>query len=264
MKNPIHLLINHWRKRNPAEPAFTPADPAPDSPRPLTELERQQLLHMFRNDWNAVTLETTLKYGWGQNQIAFAQAAKACQWQEVLAMLETGAGNPNSYQLDQPGFNTALHYAAADGAPREVIEKLIEWGGWRTLPNAQGKRPLDLAIEHGHQHLLGMLLPQLLHDVEWQRLQLIQFFFHRFLGESELVSQHHLRLPELSVLLELPTPKMWFPVPGQYGNCIYWLDMQREQPVLITESTCRIVGGPVPRREISEFGVKPLPSVRNQ
>jgi hypothetical protein len=43
----------------------------------------------------------------------------------------------------------------------------------------------------------------------------------------------------------------WFAVPGMYGGFKYWLDFTEEQPILITESWCRVEGGSGQRHEIS-------------
>ena len=47
---------------------------------------------------------------------------------------------------------------------------------------------------------------------------------------------------------------MWFPVPGMYGGFRYHLTTVAADPVLISESWVRVVGGSGQRHLISLFG----------
>ena len=71
---------------------------------------------------------------------------------------------------------------------------------------------------------------------------------------DRLVREHALRLPELEPLLEMPELRLWFPVPGMYGGFHYRLDQIAGDPVLVTESWCRVVGGSGQRHLISSHG----------
>ena len=53
-----------------------------------------------------------------------------------------------------------LHQAAHGGASVEVAQRLIGMLAWRTLQNARGERPVDVAERRGHRHLLGVLAPE--------------------------------------------------------------------------------------------------------
>jgi len=94
------------------------------------------------------------------------------------------------------------------------------------------------------------------HNVPLDSLQLIQQHFHAVIREraDDLVREHALRLPELEPLLEIPLPKLWFPIPGMYGGFSFWLDEIAGDSVLVAESWCRVVGGSGQRHLISPFG----------
>lgn len=149
-----------------------------------------------------------------------------------------------------------LHQAAHAGAAVEVVHRLVELGAWRTLQNARGERPVDVAERKGHHHLREVLEPVLKHRVPHGVLLKIQFHFHQVIRgriDREL-PDHRLRLPELESLLELDRPQMWFPVPGMYGGFSYRLESTGVEAKLLSESWCRVVGGSGQRHEISSEG----------
>jgi hypothetical protein len=63
-----------------------------------------------------------------------------------------------------------------------------------------------------------------------------------------------MRLPELEPLLELASPKMWFPVPGMMGGFSYWLEETGVNAKLVSESWSRGVGGSGQRHIITSEG----------
>lgn len=230
----------------------------------LTERDREQIKHQNSHNWDGVTKASTLTYGWATSRVALAEASRQSKWQDVLTLLDQGC-EVNDYQLCTPEWNTALHWAAENGAPAEIAERLVDSGAWRSLPNAIGKRPYDIATARGYQHLLGVLKPAFVQSVPDSDLQNIQHYFHEILRSwQDLITQHGLRLPELTVLRELVQPKMSFVISGMYGSYIYWLNLEAQEPILIVESNCRVVGGPVPRWECSPTGSKRVSSTRNQ
>jgi hypothetical protein len=133
---------------------------------------------------------------------------------------------------------------------------LIELGAWRTLHNARGERPVDVAERQGHHHLREVLEPVLKHRVPHGVLLRIQSHFHEVIrGRIDRELPHHgLRLPELEPLLELDRPQMWFPVPGMYGGFSFRLVTSADEAKLISESWCRVVGGSGQRHEITSEG----------
>jgi hypothetical protein len=149
-----------------------------------------------------------------------------------------------------------LHQAAHGGAPVEIVQRLVGLGAWRTLQNARGERPVDVADGQGHRHLLGVLAPEYKHKVPLGVLLKIQSHFHGVIRgrEEQLVREHALRLPELESLLELETPQIWFTVPGMYGGFSYRLEAGGVKAKLVSESWCRVAEGSGQRHEITSAG----------
>ncbi|MDP9370908.1 MAG: hypothetical protein M3Q65_00300 [Chloroflexota bacterium] len=136
------------------------------------------------------------------------------------------------------------------------MEQLLALGAWRTLRNAKGERPVDIARRCGHTRLISILEPILRHSVRPDALRQLQEHFHSVIRgwAADLVREHALRLPELELLLELAVPKLWFPIPGMYGGFSVRLDHLLESHVLVTESWCRVVDGSGERHIISPHG----------
>lgn len=163
-------------------------------------------------------------------------AAAESDWNALIEMVT--AETINAWELDHPPYNAPLHFAAQNGAPENVVKQLIELGAWRTLRNADGLRPLELAQQNGRSHLVGLLEPVYLHDVPLDMLDQVKAQFHIVIHERVvfLVEEHDLRLPQLQPLLEKPDKAGFFGVPGMYGGFGYWLDLDNDDPALITES----------------------------
>lgn len=186
-----------------------------------------------------------------------ANAARAYDWPRVFELIAEHRQFSNSCRPGGKSLFAPLHQAAHAGAPVEVVNRLIEMGAWRTLQNARGERPVDVAERKGHQHLREVLEPVLKHRVPLGVLLKIQSHFHEVIRGriDEPLPDHGLRLPELEPLLELDCPKMWFPVPGMYGGFSYRLASIGVDAKLVAESWCRVVGGSGQRHEItSECG----------
>ena len=127
---------------------------------------------------------------------------------------------------------------------------------FRTLQNARGERPVDVAERQGHRHLLDVLAPQYKHHVPIGVLLKVQVHFHQVIRGrvDDLVKKQSLRLPELEPLLELDRPRMWFQVPGMYGGFNYWLETTRGRVKLVSESWCRVADGSGQRHEVTSAG----------
>ena len=107
-----------------------------------------------------------------------ADAAKRYDWTRAMAILRE---HPTLVNTSRPGGGSRfapLHQAAHGGAPLEVAEELILLGAWRTLRNALGQRPIDVADRRGHKHLLGVMEPRLKRHVPIGVLLGIQSHFH--------------------------------------------------------------------------------------
>lgn len=236
--------------------------PDPEPPE-LGERDREIMREHAAHQWDGVTLALSLLRGWGEQRKEWSRVLQRGDWERALYLLRRGA-SPNDWQLSRPSRNSPLHWAAEGRAPVELVHAMIEHGGWRTLPNANGERPVDIAARKNYRHLVDVLSPVLRHTVNVADLATIQSHFHdmmRLLPEAEL---HELRKPELAPLLELEEPKMYFSVPGHYGGYQYWLDSQGAKPKLIVESRNRMSSGSVPRWEITTAGAVRVESVNTQ
>lgn len=206
--------------------------------------------------WDGFTRSETFNERGVRVRQELADCTKNYDWPAVLAIL---SDHPNLVNVTRPGGRTLyapLHQAAHGGAPVGVIQRMLELGAWRTLQNARGERPVDIASKRGQRHLMAILEPVLKREVPLGILLKLQSRFHEVIREraSHLVEQHALRLPELEPLLELEHPQTWFAVPGMYGGFSYRLEKAGVEPKLITESWCRVVDGSGHRHEITPAG----------
>jgi hypothetical protein len=119
-----------------------------------------------------------------------------------------------------------------------VIREMLDIGAWRTLQNARGERPVDIARKRVHHQLVPILEPVLKREVPLGIVLKLQSHFHRVIREraNHLIEEHALRLPELEPLLEMESPRVWFAIPGMYGGFSYRLEKAGVEPKLITES----------------------------
>ncbi|MEO6064046.1 MAG: ankyrin repeat domain-containing protein [Thermoflexales bacterium] len=207
-------------------------------------------------NWDGITRAESLSDEAVQRRGALADAAKRYDWAVVLDLLAREPDWVNSTRLGGTSLYAPLHQAAHGGAPADVIRRLIDLGALRTLRNARGERPVDIAARKRRQHLINALAPEIKHRMPLDALLKIQAHFHAVIQNSvgDLVKEHALRLPELEPLLELDPPEMWFPVPGMYGGFSYRLETAGADARLISESWSRVVWGSGRRHEISPAG----------
>jgi hypothetical protein len=206
--------------------------------------------------WDGITRADTLHEGAAQVRHALADAAKSYNWSRVFELLSEHSELVNTTRPGGSSLYAPLHQAAHGGAPVEVARRLIGMLAFRTLQNARGERPVDVAERQGHRHLLAVLAPDHKHHVPVGVLLKIQSHFHAVIREriDRPLPDNGLRLPELEPLLELERPHMWFPVPGMYGGFSYRLETTGVEARLVTESWCRVVSGSGQRHEITSLG----------
>ena len=208
--------------------------------------------------WDGVTQARSLTDEAVATRHALADAAKSGDWHRTLELLSSHREWINSCRPDGSAWYAPLHQAAWHGAPVAVVLRLIEAGAWRTHRNAHGERPVDIAHRRGHRHLLQALAPVHRYPVPPGALLKVQTHFHVVIRSraERLIDEQKLRLPDLEPLLELGTPKTWFPVPGMYGGFHYRLELEAGgvRPKLVSESWCRVVGGSGQRHEITRGG----------
>ena len=66
---------------------------------------------------------------------------------------------------------------------------------------------------------------------------------------------HEAWLPQLSVLTEVDSLAVWFPIPGMYGGFHFWIEDAPDGAALIAESWCRVNTGSEMRHRITPFEV---------
>ncbi|MGW0631789.1 hypothetical protein [Streptomyces sp. NPDC002758] len=143
-----------------------------------------------------------------------ADAARDGNWPRVLSIVtrRDNRGWANAVRLGGHRRYAPLHQAAWHGASVDIVETLLNCGGWRTLRNNDGKRPLDIAQERGHHHLTHILQPEIKHDVPREVLAGLQRNLHGLICQYDASAPSYLRLPELEVLTELDPPAYWIRV----------------------------------------------------
>lgn len=206
--------------------------------------------------WDGITRVETLAEKGAQLRQALADAAKDHQWPKVLQILSK---HPDLVNTTRPGGKSLyapLHQAAHEGAPLSVVESLLQLGAFRTLRNAEGERPVDIAEKRNHTSLMEVLSPSPVLFVPSLTLSRIQEHFHVLIMEraARLVREHQLRLPELEPLLEFDLKQFLFAVPGMYGGFKYWFAYDGNNAKLIASSWCRVAGGSGRLHEITAQG----------
>lgn len=206
--------------------------------------------------WDGVTRSDDLNEELVVIRKTLADAGRSCDWKTVLDIVTANREFANSCRVGGQSLYAPLHQTAHGGAPLHVVEQLIALGAWRTLQNARGERPVDVAERKGHRGLMAALTPKLHHTVPIGVLLKIQQYFHDVIRARiycELPGRG-LRLPELEPLLELAYPEMWFPVPGMYGGFGYRLKSAGVEAKLVVSSWSRVVEGSGQRHEITSEG----------
>ena len=97
-------------------------------------------------------------------------------------------------------------------------------------------------------------------SVETSRQELdlaaVERHFHELIRTraGDLIREHALTLPKLSVQPATLQAPAWFPVPGMYGGFRYWWEGRGREGTLVTESFSRIAGGSGQRHHITAEG----------
>lgn len=206
--------------------------------------------------WDGITNSSNLSPDEARIRHLVADSAKQGNWPGLLSILTKDPSIVNATRPDGKALYSPLHYAAYGGAPTQTIRDLLKLGAFRTLRDAQGNRPVDIAHNRQHKHLLSILDPVFEHRVRPDELTRIQQNFHQvILGRaSELIAEDHMRLPELENVLEFVSARFWFAVPGMYGGFAYWIVSDGPAAKLMVESWSRACEGSGQRHEITESG----------
>ena len=213
---------------------------------------------MVVQTWDGTTRRAALS-GWaGKARDDLAMAATRYDWMTVFDVVRQHPHFVNSSSPDGTSWYAPLHQAAFGGASTEIVNRLVAAGAWRALRTSAGERPVDVARQCGHDHLLAILEPPRRTAVAPDVLDAVQSGYHELIRERmrEFGVTHELRLPELEVMLEMQRPELWFPVPGMYGGFRCRLETHDAGTRLISDSWCRVVGGSEEHHEITARGVR--------
>lgn len=197
--------------------------------------------------WDGVVRRDSIKEKWAAQRDRLSDAAHSGDWETVFQVLDECPEWVNSGRLEGRSAYGPLHQAAWHGADVETVGRLLARGAWRTLRSTDGTRPVDIAVQRGHQHLVALLSPAYRHPQPQDVLDRLRTHLHRLIhhrsgsgtGNDDLATQHALRLPDPTVLTELDIPRLWFPVPGMYGG--FHIKLQGSE--LSVDSWVRVVGG---------------------
>jgi hypothetical protein len=176
-----------------------------------------------------------------------ADRARAGDWDGLLAVLQApGDSGPEPVNTPRVGSTSgfaSLHQAAWHGADRDVVERLLDLGAWRTLRAADGRRPIDIARARGHRHLDDLLEPPAPDGAARPGdLDAVECYLHALVTvrSRSFGVDGPLRLPQVGPLWEIDADSLiWCPIPGMYGG----FSLHRDDAELVAESWCRIVGG---------------------
>lgn len=193
---------------------------------------------------------------------AVADAARDYQWARLLDLLTRDPGRINAGRLSGTSGYAPLHQAAHGGAPTEVVQALLDFGALRTLRTRAGEQAVDIARQHGHQHLLDLLTPKPTLIFPAAKLAAVEAGVHQVIHDREdiqhLLNGADLRLPPLELLTETPGNDLWFPIPGMYSGFHLRLGQVADEPICIVDSWIRVVGGSEERRLVSTGGIQRL------
>ncbi len=174
-----------------------------------------------------------------------ADAARAGDWPAVFRVLDdTQWIGVNQWRVGGKSWFAPLHQAAWHGADLQVVDGLLARGAWRSLREASGNLPVDIARERGHAHLLDRLgLPETSsHEAErytaWDE-HLKRLVESRVQGEG-FIKPGPLRYVSTEVVAQEDLRPLWFPVPGMYGG--FSIEVFKGR-LLYVESWSRVVEG---------------------
>lgn len=199
--------------------------------------------------WPGTLDRSALKEAVVRDGDALADAARDDDWSEVLRLLDGSRWlQVNQFRVGGTSWFTPLHQAAWLGAPVSIVAELLTRGAWLSLRDAKGRRPVDIAEERGHAHLLDALRPRMVSGGSFEAWD----GHLRELVEGRIRPQLtvNLRHVQTEVLAEEGVDKLWFPVPGMYGGFSLVISRSR----LHVESWCRVVGGSGQAHVITEHG----------
>ncbi|WP_435298918.1 hypothetical protein [Timonella sp. A28] len=203
-------------------------------------------------EWPGVLDPTMLHTSYVSAVDALADAAKGGRWDDVLRLLDSADNlSPNQWRIGGRSWFTPLHQAAWLGAPLQVVEDLVARGAWRSLRNADGDRPIDIARKQGHNHVVEALSVRESGGqaqrkfAAWDQ-RLAELIAERTQGFEPVKTRP---VPTEIIALE-QIENLWFGYPGMYGG----FNMSMYKDRLFVESWCRVVSGSGQAHVITEGG----------
>ncbi|WAR21576.1 hypothetical protein MAR_015550 [Mya arenaria] len=178
------------------------------------------------------------------------------KWDSLLEKIRSDSSLVNTCRLpenkDSPvDLNTPLHWAAIGSAPSDVFENLIALNSARSLKNADGKTPYDIAKENGlGDSIEDMLeLPQKVKENTKYMDKMEKGLKKAIEGRvADLIEKNGQQLPQLAFLYEFG--ELWYAVPGMYGG----FSVEEHAKGVQASSWCRVAGGSGQRHVIDRDG----------
>ncbi|MFD7710222.1 ankyrin repeat domain-containing protein [Streptomyces sp. NPDC059785] len=180
---------------------------------------------MIDIEWDGLTERERYNDWYLKERDRLADAARDADFNRLFEEL---AQHPRRVNPARPGSRsgfTALHQAAWHGAGIAVVSRLLAHGAWRTHRTRDGRRPVDIARERGHAHLLELLEPVAVRQLPAPADRL-EHHFHALLRETtgSCFDEIEHRLPPLVPLTEGPAVRIDFRVVGMMGGFLYRLE----------------------------------------
>ncbi|WP_460808544.1 hypothetical protein [Nocardioides salsibiostraticola] len=181
-----------------------------------------------------------------------SDAAKSGNWQAVIRVVDTDQRlDVNQWRIGGRSWFTPLHQAAWHGADVSVVTDLLDRGAWRSLRDANGRQPIDLAQDRGHSHLALLLQPDPISEAQ-RTMHGVWDDYLKHLVESRVQNLPPLQLRHVNteVVAQERLRPLWFAIPGMYGGFSIEIFNGR----LCVESWSRVVGGSGQAHVITDKG----------
>ena len=178
------------------------------------------------------------------------------QWEECLYGLKKFKKHyiwndeiSSNSQLYPSSRWTIVHHAAYFKAPLQVLQLMNVNQYPLSLPDADGKLPVDHLDSSSSKDAKTLLTPTYKINFLQLEMKLLQANFHEVIRErvATLIQKQNLILPVLSMLLEdiSRDKEIYFDIPGMYGGFTYWFEFdstKTEIVALYSRSSSRLVG----------------------
>ena len=156
----------------------------------------------------------------------FADAAAKGNWPKVLEILDSGTHlvDINQSRPGDSSWTTVLHEAATGNSSPDILAGLVDRGALRSLPDAAGRIPLEVALTH---QLPGTMRRPLLpppSPIDAGRVESLNAgltavaddLIEPFFPKQNL--RKIFRYPPVEILDEVPGQQLWFEVPKMMGG----------------------------------------------